>query len=42
MFALNQVSPAVLADFLDRRCARQKYHWLQPGELYLYVKGARG
>jgi L-ascorbate metabolism protein UlaG (beta-lactamase superfamily) len=41
MFALNHVSPAVLADFLDRHYPRQKHHWLQPGELYLYVKGAR-
>jgi L-ascorbate 6-phosphate lactonase len=42
MFALNHASPAVLADFLDRRYPRQKYHWLQPGELYLYVKGVPG
>jgi L-ascorbate metabolism protein UlaG (beta-lactamase superfamily) len=41
MFALNHVSPAVLADFLDRHHPRQKHHWLQPGELYLYVKGAQ-
>lgn len=41
MFALNHVSPAVLADFLDRHYPRQKCHWLQPGELYLYVKGAQ-
>lgn len=38
MFAANHVSPAVLADFLDRTYPRQKYHWLQPGELYFYVK----
>lgn len=38
MFALNHASPAVLADVLDRHYPRQKYHWLQPGELYLYVK----
>jgi L-ascorbate metabolism protein UlaG (beta-lactamase superfamily) len=42
MFALNHASPAMLADFLDRHHPRQKHHWLQPGELYLYVKGARG
>jgi L-ascorbate metabolism protein UlaG (beta-lactamase superfamily) len=43
MFALNHASPAVLAEFLDRHYPRQKYHWLQPGELYLYVKdGGRG
>jgi len=41
MFALNHASPAVLADFLDRHYPRQRYHWLQPGELYLYVKGPR-
>lgn len=41
MFALNHASPAVLADFLDRHYPRQKHHWLQPGELYLYVKGPR-
>lgn len=38
MFAANHVSPAVLADYLDRHHPRQKYHWLQPGELYFYVK----
>ncbi len=37
MFAANHVSPAILADFLDRTYPRQKYHWLQPGELYFYV-----
>ena len=42
MFARNHANPAVLADFLDRHYPRQKYHWLQPGELYLYVKGAVG
>jgi L-ascorbate 6-phosphate lactonase len=42
MFARNHANPGVLADFLDRHYPRQKYHWLQPGELYLYVKGARG
>jgi len=41
MFARNHANPAVLADFLDRHHPRQKYHWLQPGELYLYVKGAQ-
>lgn len=39
MFALNHANPAILADVLDRHHPRQKYHWLQPGELYLYVKG---
>jgi L-ascorbate metabolism protein UlaG (beta-lactamase superfamily) len=39
MFAANHVSPAILADFLDRVHPRQKYHWLQPGELYLYIRG---
>jgi L-ascorbate 6-phosphate lactonase len=39
MFAANHVSPAILADFLDRTYPRQKYHWLQPGELYLSVHG---
>jgi L-ascorbate metabolism protein UlaG (beta-lactamase superfamily) len=39
LFASNHVSPAVLAEFLDRRYPRQKYHWLQPGELYVYVRG---
>ncbi|MCI0394157.1 MAG: MBL fold metallo-hydrolase [Chloroflexi bacterium] len=38
MFAANHASPAGLADFLDRTYPRQKYHWLQPGELYFYVK----
>jgi L-ascorbate metabolism protein UlaG (beta-lactamase superfamily) len=39
MFAANHVTPAVLADFLDRTYPRQKYHWLQPGELYFYIRG---
>jgi L-ascorbate metabolism protein UlaG (beta-lactamase superfamily) len=39
LFAANHVSPAILADFLDRTYPRQKYHWLQPGELYFYVRG---
>ena len=39
MFAANHVSPAILADFLDRTYPRQKYHWLQPGELYFFVRG---
>lgn len=38
MFAANHVTPAVLADFLDRTYPRQKYHWLQPGELYFYIR----
>jgi L-ascorbate metabolism protein UlaG (beta-lactamase superfamily) len=38
MFAANRVSPAILADFLDRTYPRQKYHWLQPGELYVHLK----
>jgi L-ascorbate 6-phosphate lactonase len=41
MFALNHASPAELADVLDRHYPRQKFHWLQPGELYLYLKGPR-
>ena len=39
MFADNHVTPAVLAYFLDRTYPRQKYHWLQPGEVYLYIRG---
>jgi len=39
MFAANHVTPAILADFLDRTYPRQKYHWLQPGELYFYIRG---
>ena len=38
MFAANHVTPAILADFLDRTYPRQKCHWLQPGELYYYVR----
>lgn len=38
LFAGNRVNPAVLADCLDRNAPWQKYHWLQPGELYLYVR----
>jgi len=37
MFAANHVTPAILADFLDRAYPRQRCHWLQPGELYFYV-----
>lgn len=39
MFATNHVNPAGLADYLDRHYPRQKYHWLQPGELYFYFRG---
>jgi L-ascorbate 6-phosphate lactonase len=39
LFAANHVTPAVLADCLDRTYPRQKYHWLQPGELYFYIRG---
>ncbi len=38
LFAGNHVSPAVLAEYQDRKYPRQRYHWLQPGELYLFVK----
>ncbi len=38
MFAANHVPPAILANFLDRTYPRQKCHWLQPGELYYYVR----
>jgi len=38
MFAANHVTPAILADFLDRTYPRQRCHWLQPGELYYYVR----
>lgn len=38
MFAANHVTPAILADFLDRAYPRQRCHWLQPGELYFYVR----
>jgi len=38
VFAANHVTPAILADFLDRTYPRQKCHWLQPGELYFYVR----
>jgi len=27
---------------MSRHYPRQRYHWLQPGELYLYVRGPRG
>jgi len=38
LFKYNHISPAVLADHLDRKAPRQKVHWLQPGERYFYVK----
>jgi L-ascorbate metabolism protein UlaG (beta-lactamase superfamily) len=38
LFAGNHVSPAVLAEYQDRKHPRRRYHWLQPGELYVYVK----
>ena len=39
LFAANHVAPAVLADCLDRIYPRQKYHWLQPDELYFCIRG---
>jgi len=38
MFVSNRVNPACLADILDRYHPYQRYHWLQPGELYYYIK----
>lgn len=42
MFAQNRVNPGILADYIDRHAPRQKYHWIQPGELYFYVKRPGG
>ena len=38
LFAGNRLSPAMLAEDMDRRYPRQKYHWLQPGELFFYAR----
>ncbi len=38
LFAGNRLSPAMLAEDMDRRYPRQKYHWLQAGELFFYVR----
>src|SRR5262249_26778937 len=36
LFAGNRLNPAILADVMDKTAPRQKYHWIQPGELYFY------
>jgi len=41
LFAGNRLRPGIMADAMDRTAPRQKYHWIQPGELYYYVKGAQ-
>ncbi len=38
LFAGNHLNPSQLADIMDQRYPRQKYHWLQAGEMYVYVK----
>ena len=38
LFAANRVSPGILAELAGRAAPRQRIHWLQPGELYLYIK----
>lgn len=38
LFAGNRVNPAIVTDYLDHHAPWQKHHWLQPGELYLYVR----
>lgn len=38
LYAWNTVAAGALADELRRLNPRQKYHTLQPGELYLYVR----
>lgn len=39
LFAANRVPPGLLFDELDRRAPFLRCHLLQPGELFLYVKG---
>jgi L-ascorbate 6-phosphate lactonase len=39
LFLHNRNNPAILTDVIDRELPFQKYHWLQAGELYYYVKG---
>ena len=36
LFATNRVSPADLVAELDRLAPRQRFHFLQPGEIYVY------
>lgn len=38
LFVINHVNPAVLADLADRIAPRQRIHWLQPGEKFMYIK----
>jgi L-ascorbate metabolism protein UlaG (beta-lactamase superfamily) len=38
LFAVNHIDPGVLASLADREAPRQRIHWLQPGEVYWYVK----
>ena len=38
LFAANRVNPGILADISSNVAPRQRIHWLQPGELYLYIQ----
>jgi len=38
LFAVNHVDPGVLESLADRTAPRQRIHWLQPGEIFWYVK----
>lgn len=38
LFAVNHVDPGVLESLADRTTPRQRIHWLQPGEIFWYVK----
>lgn len=38
LFLANHLNPAVLSDLADRLAPRQRIHWLQPGEKFLYIK----
>lgn len=38
LFAANHINPAVLADLADRIAPRQRIHWLQPGEKFMFIR----
>lgn len=38
LFTVNHINPAVLADLADRIAPRQRIHWLQPGEKFMFIR----
>jgi len=38
LFAVNHLSQGILSELAEHKAPRQRIHWLQPGELFWYVK----